>query len=90
MDFGLLDPQGEFDEKDKAEQLDAMKPASFSCKTIAQGAKVSPLGLQTAALTRVHVAASPVQQGLCSGKRESMSIRPQLLRPPALEAAAHK
>lgn len=45
VDFGLRDLQGEFDEKGKAKQLDAVKPASFSCKKIAQGAKVSHLAL---------------------------------------------
>lgn len=44
VDFGLLDLPGEFEEKDKAEQLEAVKSASFSCKTIAQRAKVSQLG----------------------------------------------
>lgn len=40
VDFGLLDQPEEL-EKDKAEQLEAVKPASFSSKTIAQGAKMS-------------------------------------------------
>lgn len=44
VNFSLLDLPGEFEEKDKAEQLEAVKLASFSSKTIAQGAKVSQLG----------------------------------------------
>lgn len=65
--FGLLDLPGEFEEKDNAEQLEAVKPASFSCKTIAHGAKVPHLGWQSYPGVSL-CSAPPHQQGLGPGK----------------------